>query len=487
MDEKIRNRRILISLLVIIIACCVVVSLFSILGAGYLIWSSEPAVSFSPDTEAPQVQEPTQDQSRIDPNPTAIHDSTEQERPLEDPSELIPPEVLVEMELIQRQVREYRGLETTGVFTRVLLTKNTLQQRVLDDFLEDYSEEEAKEDAIVLEAFGLLDSSFDLFNFYYELLSEQIAGFYDNETKEMVIVQGAGFEGTERLTYAHEYTHALQDQNFDFKDGLNYNDEACEEDSERCAAIQALLEGDASLSELNWFQNFATAEDKADIFSFLDSYQSPVLDSSPAFISEDFLFPYENGLTFVQYLYDHGGWDAIDEAYLNLPASTEQILHPEKYPGDAPISISLPGLELTIGEDWQLLDQGVMGEWYTYLILAHGLDPDARLNDSDSASAAAGWEGDSYVVYYEPENDSTIMVLRTLWDSQKEANEFFDAFKAYARERFGKPVVNNSNLISWENEFETHYLHIEDSFTTWILAPDANLANQIWTMIDTSE
>jgi hypothetical protein len=391
------------------------------------------------------------------------------------------------MELIQRQVREFRGLEATGVFTRVLFTDDQLQQRVLDDFLDDYSEEEAKEDAIVLEAFGLLDSSFDLHSYYYDLLSEQIVGFYDNQTKEMVVVQGAGFGGTERLTYAHEYTHALQDQNYDLRNGLKYNDDDCENESERCAAVQALLEGDASLSEFTWFQNYATAEDQADIFSFYESYESPVLDSSPAFFAEDFIFPYEYGFTFVQHLHNQGGWDAIDEAYIELPVSTEQILHPEKYPEDTPIPVQLPELEGAIGEGWQLLDQGVMGEWYTYLILAHGLEPDARQDDDDAAGAAEGWEGDQYKVYYRPADGSTVMVFRTLWDSGGEANEFIDVFKNYARKRFGKPVVNNSNQISWEVEFETHHIFINEAFTTWILAPDDNLANMIWTIINSGD
>jgi hypothetical protein len=212
-----------------------------------------------------------------------------------------------------------------------------------------------------------------------------------------------------------------------------------------------------------------------------------VLDSSPAFFAEDFIFPYEYGFTFAQYLHNKGGWDAIDEAYVELPVSTEQILHPEKYPGDTPIPVQLPGLESAIGEDWQLLDEGVMGEWYTYLILAHGLDPDARQDEEDAASGAEGWEGDHYRVYYRQTDGSTIMVLRTLWDSKREANEFVDVFNNYARKRFGRPVVNNPNVISWEIEFETHQIYIDEAFTTWILAPDESLAGMIWTIINSGE
>jgi hypothetical protein len=470
------NRRILLTCSVLLIVICLVVSILGIFGAGFLVWKSEPLTSESQSLATPTPQknipEP-QEGNEENPDP---------EVNLVTP-EAIDPGTIVEMELIQRQVIQDRGLEASGVFTRVLFTKDQLRQRVLDDFLEDYSVEEAGEDAIVLEAFGLLNAEFDMYNFYRDLLSEQIAGFYDNETKEMVVVQDTKFGGSERLTYAHEYTHALQDQNFDIRNGLNYNDDACENDSERCAAIQALLEGDASLSEFNWFGNHATTQDRTDIFSFFDDYESPVLDTAPKFIAKDFLFPYENGLEFVQYLYDQGGWSAIDQAYADLPVSTEQIMHPERYPDDKPIPVSLPDLSAILDEGWTELDQGEMGEWYTYLILADGLDKDALINEVEASAAAEGWGGDSYIVYYNPDDDATVMVFRTLWESSNQASEFANTFKAYATDRFGKPEKDTQDFTSWNTFSEVHTMHLDGITTTWILTPTPDLASAIWDAI----
>jgi len=42
------------------------------------------------------------------------------------------------------------------------------------------------------------------------------------------------------------FTHVLQDQAYRLSEGLGLNDEACEADSEKCAATQALIEGDAT-------------------------------------------------------------------------------------------------------------------------------------------------------------------------------------------------------------------------------------------------
>jgi hypothetical protein len=467
------NRQIAITCTVLSVVICLCLSIVVVIGAGLIIWGGETIPRFTEVGERPS--EATATSESGDQNETPNLEISDSSR--------INPGILAEMELIQRQVVRDRGLEPSGIFSRTLFSKDQLRQHVMEDFLEDYTQEEAEEDVIILESIGLLTSDFDMYDFYLNLLSEQIAGFYDNETKEMVVVQGKKFGGTERLTYAHEYTHALQDQNYDIRNGLNFSDESCEVDSERCAAIQALIEGDASLSELNWFRNHAKAGDRSDIIDFYDTFEQPVMDSAPDFLSNDFLFPYEFGLSFVQYLYDRGGWDAVDQAYADLPVSTEQILHPEKYPEDKPIPIILPDFSPTLGEGWVELDLNVMGEWYTYLILAHGLEKKARLNEDVAAEAAAGWGGDIYTVFYHADSDKTVMILRTLWETSIETDEFTDAFKSYARDRFGSPVESQPDYAQWQGEAQIHTLHIENVYTTWISAPDKAVADLVWNTI----
>ena len=464
------NKKILVTLIISVIIIGIFASVACVFSALYLFRSTDQ-VETSDKAASPVPDLPT------------ITEETQTDTGEKNTKTDIPPQIQVEMELIQRQVIEERGLESTGVFTRVLFTREQLKERLVEDFREDYDPEEEKESAAVLDVFGLLNADFDLYNFYLDLLTEQISGFYDNETKEMVVVLGEGFEGPQRLTYAHEYTHALQDQNFDIQDGLNYNDDACEVDTERCAAIQALLEGDASLSELGWYQENATIEDQREILSFYSDLESPMLDSAPAFISEDLLFPYEAGYTFVDYLYQRGGWNAINAAYNSPPVSTEQILHPEKYPDDRPIEVPIPDLTPILGDDWEEIDRNVMGEWYIYLILAHGLSDKFRISETIAEEAAAGWGGDTYVVYHNHQQDSTVMALRALWESPSQAEEFINAFLDYAQGRFGKPVEKTPEYYSWDLAGYKHTLFIEDVYTTWISAPEQDIVTQVWDII----
>jgi hypothetical protein len=95
---------------------------------------------------------------------------------------------------------------------------------------------------------------------FKELYSEQIAGYYDTKTKEMYVVQGEGFFGNERMTYAHEFTHVLQDQNTTCERACSVNEEYCEENTEYCAAVTALVEGDATMVQFTWFWRYATQQ-----------------------------------------------------------------------------------------------------------------------------------------------------------------------------------------------------------------------------------
>jgi hypothetical protein len=85
-------------------------------------------------------------------------------------------------------VSELRGLETLQPVTKALLTTDELRTRLEEDLLEDYSEHEARDDVLLYAAFDLVDRDLDLYSLLLDLYTEQVAGFYDPETKEMVVI-----------------------------------------------------------------------------------------------------------------------------------------------------------------------------------------------------------------------------------------------------------------------------------------------------------
>ena len=61
---------------------------------------------------------------------------------------------------------------------------------------------------------GLLPDTLDLRAFLLDLLTEQVAGYYDPKTKVLYVVDDASAEMRD-ITITHELMHALQDQHTD--------------------------------------------------------------------------------------------------------------------------------------------------------------------------------------------------------------------------------------------------------------------------------
>jgi hypothetical protein len=366
---------------------------------------------------------------------------------------------------IESQVVQLRGLLPSESVSRSLLTSDQLREHVIQDFLGDYTHEDALQDVRLLSLLGLLEPGIDLWQLYADLLTEQIAGFYDTETDGMIVVCSSGFGGVERLTFAHEYTHALQDQTYDIRDGLQYNNDACDPDSERCFAVQALIEGDATLLQEQWLRTFARDEDRSDLLEFFADFDMPVFDSAPAYIQSELTFPYFWGLHFVRSLYLEGGWAAVDTAYQHPPLSSEQILHPERYPKDSPVDLVSPNLADELNSDWETTGHDMLGEWATLLFLNEYLPID------QASLAAEGWGGDLLLFFYQEEGIEAL-VLITQWDTIRDAHEFSAAFHAYGLARFGDPEISSTTSAQWAYENGISYFERVSNQTLWILAPD---------------
>lgn len=462
------NKKIILSLLVLI-ALCVCGSAAII--AGFFIIS--PATPASTTTPTIEVQAPPMPESAVQPV-TPMETPAAPAHSLADASSL-PVELSLQMDEIQDQVIAIRGLNAKEPVVRDLLSTAELQEKVKTDFFKDYTAEDARDDSLFLTTLGMIPEGFDLLDLYLRLYSEQIAGYYDSETKEMYVVGDGDFGGIERMTYAHEYTHTLQDQNYDLKNGLKLDDEYCRGNNEYCSAVTALLEGDATFTEQTWMQQSANEQDRQDMEAFYGTYSSPVYDSSPDYIQSDLLFPYLKGLEFVYSLNDRGGYALVEQAFQNPPVTTEQILHPDKYPSEKAVPVDLPDLRSVLPPGWEEVEKMEMGEWYTYLILAKGQDAKYQLLDSIARKAAAGWGGDRYALYRETQSGKAIFVLRTVWDTQNDADEFWLAIKEYGEERWGAPGQSEGKLMRWAAVKEGQVLIRQTGQETiWLITPDSD-------------
>ncbi len=393
------------------------------------------------------------------------------------PAATLPPEILNQLLQIQAQVESERGLHAKSQVPLVLLTRDQLRQRVIDDLKTNYTPTDAQKDEFVLGAFGLIPTGLDMLALETNLQTEQIAGFYDDKTQQMYVVQGEKFGGNERLTYSHEFTHVLQDQNYNLRNGLKYNDDYCKDHSEYCGAVQALVEGDATESEIFWLRQFSTAQDKLDIAGAI-AVKSPVYDSAPDYIKDSLIFPYQDGNQFVDYLYKQGGWAAVDAAYRNPPTCMAQIMHPELYPDFLPVTVALPDLQPFLGADWSKVDQNTLGEFDIYELLGRGANHSVRLPDNTAHQAAAGWAGDSYVLFKNSQN-LPALVLKGQWSTETDSSEFASAFQTYAGKRWGKAISSGNNITAYQQGQAYVLFYSSGVNTIWVLAPDQATAQKL--------
>jgi len=321
-------------------------------------------------------------------------------------------------EAIEAQVVAIRGLEPKGPVERGVLDEAELRARITALFDKDSPPEIVAANERLYKALGLVPDEADLRGLVLDMLSGGVAGYYDDEEKQLFVVSRTGSVGaSEKITFAHEFTHALQDQHFSaFTDQREWRDQ-----SDRLFARQAVYEGDATLLMSLWASaNFS----QADVLDYLKSANDPTqqeqLDRLPAILREQLLYPYTRGLLFIQEIQLEGGWAAVDEMYERLPLSTEQILHPHKYrTNEKPIPVDIPDdLAARMGNGWKASLEDTFGEFQTDIWLREG-----GVATADAALGSAGWGGDRLVVLEGPD-DEWAVVIATEWDSATEAREF---------------------------------------------------------------
>ena len=135
----------------------------------------------------------------------------------------------------------------------------------------------------------------------------------------------------------------------------------------------------------------------------------------------------------------------VNAAYRDLPQSTEQILHPERYVGgDQPVEVRVEGLAHVLGAGYRLVWQRTLGEFYLREMLR------VTVPTETAEAAAAGWGGDRYRIYFKDSTGETVLLYRVVWDSTQDADEFAAAFKGYAALRFDDPgVETDPSMTCW--------------------------------------
>jgi hypothetical protein len=367
---------------------------------------------------------------------------------------------------IEDVVAKIRGLKPTRPVDLRFMSQQELREYFQDAFDRDYTAAERARDQKLLVTLGLIGPDQDLTAIMLSLLAEQVIGFYDDDTRRMYLI-GEVAEPTpaSKVTFAHEVVHALQDEYFNLK-VLNPPDS---DNDDRSGAIHALVEGDATLTMSLYARNELSERERREYAQSQSEGDSRALEEAPLVLRVELIFPYVEGLRFVQSLHRAGGFAAVDSAFREPPQSTEQILHPDKYVArEAPTVVDLPDLAAALGEGWRQTAINTLGELDLRILVEQNSDRQT------AERAAAGWAGDRYALL-EDAHERAAVVMKTTWDGPQDAWEFFRAYSEALQKRFGpqaRTVARDPSRLALAGDGYAALVELRGQDVVVALAPD---------------
>src|SRR5258705_1487722 len=337
--------------------------------------------------------------------------------------------LLARTDVVAKEVAKVRGLPLKKPIPNEVVDKDELRKRLLAMAQEEKTKAETKAEGIALARWGMIPYATDYETLLVDPRTEQIAGYYDPDTKKLTISRSAGDDPAwAEMVLAHELDHGLQDQSFDLKKFETLPDA----EGDASAARRALVEGDgiALMLEVVLARNGVPVPwSNPQVTDAIEKAMAvpgngDSLDKAPLAIREAMIFPYRSGFTFVAALRRRQPWSAVDAAFARPPKSTEQIIHPERYLADdqpVPVAIDAPpslrGYTLAHTTVW-----GELG--FSLFLRSHAVAP------APAAEAAAGRGGDRGIVLTRDTDkrpDRAVGVARMEWDSEADAIEAAEA------------------------------------------------------------
>lgn len=302
---------------------------------------------------------------------------------------------------IATEVSTLRGLSIDRPIVRGVMSRSAIVARMRTRVGEEYPAGEVELEGALYKRLGLIPEAMDYEHTMFDLLEEQVAGFYDPDARRLYIADWLP-PAAQPITMAHEITHALQDQHFDI---ARYTHHARGRGDAQTAAM-TVVEGDATVAMFDYQISQAGQRVYNLPAGIADTVRTaltrgmgsaggeqPRLAAAPRALRETLLFPYLTGfgLCLQRVQADHN-YAAVDALLRQPPESTEQVMHPDKLLArEAPVDIPAVA-PAPLGADWAVAYDDVLGELGLQLYL-ESVVPDAR-----AMAGAAGWGGDRAVL-----------------------------------------------------------------------------------------
>jgi len=383
-------------------------------------------------------------------------------------------ELFLEVDQILKFVSKDTAFPIKHEVKRHLASREEVSAYLEKSLREDKDAKRLRRTELVLKKFGLLPRDFDFEKSIVALLREQVAGYYDQKTKTMNLLDWVPAE-QQRPVLAHELTHALQDQSFALGKWLKRNSEDLDKKKDISAAdiekdeadetLEAVVEGQAEAVMVDyllepagravWNAPEVLAELDADMLK--GDPESVVFKNAPIFLKESLTFPYRYGVQFVAAMGQEGGKPkAFAGLFRSPPHTTRQIMEPKTYlSGERIEPVEVPNLR-EIFKNYERFDVGSMGEFDVSMLLDQYAGPEV------SRSLYPNWRGGFYYAA-RPKGDAGAplgLLYVSRWSSAEKAARFAAVYAKSIAKRYqhvqtvgedgAKSAASLEKLQAWE-------------------------------------
>jgi hypothetical protein len=331
-------------------------------------------------------------------------------------------DLLSQADEVFQQMSRITGLPIKAPLKKQVISRPEIEKYLTQNLHEEMTPEEIHAQEALVRALGLVSRDFNLENFLISFYTEQAAGFYDSKRKTMFIADWIPAE-TQGMVLSHELTHALQDQSWDLESFLH----ATRDDDDATNARQAVVEGYATAAMLQQASGpleLGQLPSLAPIIEDLIPQQFeefPAFSNAPHFFRTEALFPYVQGIGFIQAGLQLGGWKDVNALFEHPPETTKEIFEPQTYFNHQVFpKIALahpPALEGVAG--LRFLSESAMGELGYYSLLGQ------LISEDEANTLGQSWLADRYLLYEQSGGNDYTLVARTRWTSPEAARAFF--------------------------------------------------------------
>ena len=381
----------------------------------------------------------------------------------------IAPSVQKELDVIEAAVVEFRELEAIDAVSHEFRTREAAADRLKERFTIDYPPERIDRLYLFYRALDLAEPDLDLGSGLRDFMQSQVSGFYDVDKRSMVVIMPTedvledGLAAPQKVTYAHEYAHALQDQHFNLSALAERRRQS--DNFDYVWSLTALIEGGATLVSSYYLDELMSAEkQKTQREMERNSREAAALRwpaGLPRIIEEELRFAYIQGSEFAAAVTRELGWEGIETAFRNnLIVTSEQVLHPDRFlAGDGAIVIDPPDLSAVLDQDWRLAYDNAVGEFYLLQHLQTQLPP------TYARTLALGWGGDRLQIFTDATGEEMIWAWHHVWDSAQDAEEFALGYRSFLNSRFGAPSADGHCWLGESTRCSVHYGEFETRIT----------------------